>query len=207
MREREQYIEINKRIFNMRDGALLEMQQEYGAKYKKSLGVPMFALKEIGKDYTRNNELARMFWEHGGREQLIMASILSDAETISREYLEEQFSQMNTPELWEQLTLNLLRFLPEADTYIATWLDSAEQNFQILAILLQGYVSVGFNKDRLHKILSLPIQSGGYLEKCLLRVLLKIGISDEKYYYMLKENTLVNSKLPVLVGELDSFYQ
>lgn len=190
----------------MRDGALLEMQSKYGTKYKKSLGVPIFSLKDIGKDYKRDNELAELFWENGGREQLIMASMLSEPKNIDKSYLEKQIEQIKTPELFEQIVLNLLRFLPDRDVYIRDWLEKGEESFYILAVLLQGHDADSFTEARLSKILSLPVKKGGYLQKCQYRILLKMGIKSEDNYNTIRKNLLVRSLFPVLVEELSDFH-
>ncbi len=55
---RAKYVEINKRIFNNRDGEILQMQKEYGTTYTKSLGVSILSLENIAKDYEASHQLA-----------------------------------------------------------------------------------------------------------------------------------------------------
>ncbi len=57
---RAKYVEINKRVFNNRDGEILQMQKEYGITYIKSLGVSIVSLENIAKDYEPSHELAKL---------------------------------------------------------------------------------------------------------------------------------------------------
>ncbi len=70
---RQKYITINKQIFNLRDGEVLQMQQEYGAKHKKSLGVPIIALENLARKHKASHDVAKLLWEFGGREQTIVS--------------------------------------------------------------------------------------------------------------------------------------
>lgn len=209
MKVRDKYIEINKRIFNLRDGAVLEMQTEYGAKYKKSLGVSVFLLKEVAKEYDKSNELADLFWIHGGREQLLMAMFLTNPETIDKDYLEKQLMQLHTPELWEQVSMTLLKNLPNIDSYITDWLQKKEEVFHILAILLQGQHPSTFTQAKLQKIISVrkDNDSNLYLRRCQHRIFIKIAINSYSNYKMITQNLWIKNNCPLLVEELDEYYE
>ncbi len=203
---RQQFTEINKRVFNLRDGEVLKMQKEYGANYKKSMGVVIILLQNIANDYTASHELARLLWEFNGREQTLLAAMLEEPEKVKIEELESDLLNTHTPELWEQIARVLLRKLPQIADYISQWLASGEEVLQTYAMLTLGYCTEVFSVTVLEQILTLAIQKESYLDKCINRVLLKIGIKSEDAFNLLKNNALFQEKYPDLQEEIESFY-
>ncbi len=189
---RAKYIEINKRIFNNRDGEILQMQKEYGAIYTKSLGVSVLSLENIAKDYEPSHQLAQLLWAFGGREQTLE--------------LETQLLKMETAELWEQVAKHLLRRLPNIEEYINAWLESKEERLHIFAMLSLNYFPDKFSKDLLEKIMQIEVKEGSYLQKCMQRVLLKIGARAEQFYALLRENSKMQRNYKSLLDEIALFY-
>ncbi|PVX51831.1 hypothetical protein C7377_0120 [Balneicella halophila] len=204
---RELFTEINKRIFNHRDGEIREMHKEYGATYKKSLGVPIVFLESIASDYAPSHELARLFWEFGGREQTIMAAMLEEPDKVEVKELEANILVANTPELWEQITRQLLRRLPDIDSYIHRWLNDDEEVLHIFAILSLGYLPNLFSTHILQSIMRIEVRKGSYLEKCMQRVLLKVGVRDKKVYQMMNQNLKMRTAYASLLQEIADFYE
>lgn len=200
---RERYIEINKRIFNHRDGEVLAIQKEYGMAYRKSFGVSVLVLQQIAADYMPSHELAKLFWEAGGREQLLMAAMLEEPKKVECAELEQYLMKMQTPELWEQITRQLLRHLPNADEIILSWLGS--KRLQVFAILLLGYLPNCFTVQVLEKIIADNPKDGGYLDKCIYRILLKIGLQSESFCEILFEKLASLSHYQELLAELKDF--
>ncbi len=203
---RQQFTEINKRVFNLRDGEVLKMQKEYGANYKKSMGVVIISLQNIANDYTVSHELARLLWEFNGREQTLLAAMLEEPEKVKIEELESHLLKTHTPELWEQIARVLLRKLPQIANHISRWLASGEEVLQTYAVLTLGYCTEVFSATVLEQILTLAVQKESYLDKCINRVLLKIGVKSEDAFNLLKNNALFQEKYPDLQEEIASFY-
>ncbi len=204
---RQTYIKINKHIFNLRDGEVLQMQQEYGAKHKKSLGVPIIALENLAKEYEASHEVAKLLWEFGGREQTIVAAMLEEPEKVKLKELENYLLQTHTPELWEQLTRQLLRRLPFIAQYIKEWLSREEEVLHIFAILSLGYLPDIFSEELLRQIMQLKVKDETYLYKCLQRVLLKIGIRNEGAFLLMKQNVKLCSCYPTILADIADFYE
>lgn len=204
---RQKYISINKRIFNHRDGEVRAMQQEYGAVYKKSLGVPIVALQTIAVDYEASHELAKMLWEFGGREQILMAAMLEEPEKVDKEELEDCLLRIETPELWEQVTRQLLQRLPDVESYLRDWLSAPEEGLNIFGVLTLGYHSEIFSEELLHLLMTLKFSEDSYLHKCLQRVLLKVGIRNELAYQLMKKHLKVRVSYASLLEEIAHFYE
>ncbi len=203
---RKQFIQINKRIFNQRDGEILSIQKEYGTTYKKSMGVAIISLETIAKDYTPSHELAKLFWEFNGREQTIMAAMLEEPNKIVISELEEYLAQTNTPELWEQITKILLRKLPNPAELIANWLKSKNEILNTYALLTLGYFPNLFSSEILDNILAIPTPQNSYLYKCTNRILLKIGIRNAAAFELLRTNQKFQEKYTDLYKEIADFY-
>ncbi len=203
---RQQFTEINKRVFNLRDGEVLKMQKEYGANYKKSMGVVIISLQNIANDYTASHELARLLWEFNGREQTLLAAMLEEPEKVKIQELEAHLLKTHTPELWEQIARVLLRKLPQIASHISQWLAGREEVLQTYAVLTLGYCTEVFSVAVLEQILALNVQKESYLEKCINRVLLKIGIKSEDAFNLMKNNALFQERNPDLQEEIASFY-
>ncbi len=203
---RAKYIEINKRIFNNRDGEILQMQKEYGAIYTKSLGVSVLSLENIAKDYEPSHQLAQLLWAFGGREQTLVAAMLEEPKKVVPKELETQLLKMETAELWEQVAKHLLRRLPNIEEYINAWLESKEERLHIFAMLSLNYFPDKFSKDLLEKIMQIEVKEGSYLQKCMQRVLLKIGARAEQFYALLRENSKMQRNYKSLLDEIALFY-
>ncbi len=203
---RQTYIKINKHIFNLRDGEVLQMQQEYGAKHKKSLGVPIIALENLAKEYKASHKVAKLLWEFGGREQTIVAAMLEEPEKVHLKELETYLLHTHTPELWEQLTRQLLRCLPSIAEYIKEWLSREEEVLHIFAILSLGYLPDIFSEELLQQLMQIEAKEGTYLYKCLQRVLLKIGIRDEAAFLLMKQNAKMYTRYAAILADIETFY-
>lgn len=203
---RQQYIAINKRIFNQRDGELREIQQEYGAIYKKSLGVPIVSLQNIASDYECSHELAKLLWAFGGREQTLLAAMLDEPEKLTKTQLESYLCHTHTPELWEQITRQLLRRLPHAKDCIESWLAQQDETLHIFAVLALGHLPELFSDKILQSVMNLPVKESSYLQKCLRRVLLKVGIKNKPAYQLMKQHLKMHSCYPSLLEEIANFY-
>ncbi len=203
---RQQFTQINKRIFNQRDGEIFRIQKEYGTTYKKSMGVAIISLENIAKDCTPSHELAKLFWEFNGREQTIMAAMLEEPEMLTVSELEKYLVQTSTPELWEQITKILLRKLPNPAVLITNWLESKNEILNTYAMLTLGYFPNLFSAEILDNILAIPIKKDSYLHKCTNRILLKIGVGNAAAFELLKTNQPFQKKFADLYKEIADFY-
>lgn len=190
----------------MRDGEVREMQQEYGAVYKKSLGVPIISLQNIAEDYASSHDLAGLLWDFGGREQTLMAALLEEPEKVQKEQLEVYLLKMHTPELWEQITRQLLRRLPDISILVEEWLRSAHEVLHIFAVLSLGYLPELFSEEMLQELMRLEVKEGSYLGKCLQRVLLKIGIRDKNAFRQMRQHLKMHARYPSLMSEIAEFH-
>ncbi len=113
---------------------------------------------------------------------------------------------METAELWEQVTKHLLRRLPNIEEYINTWLESKEEKLHIFVMLSLNYFPDKFSKDLLEKIMQFEVKEGSYLQKCMQRILLKIGTRNRQFYKLLQENPKMQRNYKHLLDEIALFY-
>ncbi len=203
---RQKYITINKQIFNLRDGEVLQMQQEYGAKHKKSLGVPIISLENLAKRHKASHEVSKLLWEFGGREQTLVAAMLEEPEKVEIKELEAYLLQTHTPELWEQITRQLLRRLPFIANHITNWLNRKEEVLHIFAVLSLGYLPEFFSEELLQQIMQLQVNEASYLHKCIQRVFLKIGIRNKSAFLLMKQNVKIRSYYSSILTDIADFY-
>ncbi len=54
--------------------------------------------------------------------------------------------------------------------------------------------------------MQIEAKEGSYLQKCMQRVLLKIGARDKQFYRLLQENSKMQSNYKMLLDEIALFY-
>lgn len=202
---RKTYIEINKKVFHLRDGELREIQQKYGVTYKKSLGVPLVSLENIASEYQPSHEVAKLLWSFGGREQTLLAAMLEEPDKITDDILVPYLLEAQTTELYEQITFRLLRKLPNPKEIINKWLKTESEVLHIYAILLLGYTPSTADEHIIHLIQNVSITQNSYKAKVVYRSLLKVGLTTEKNKELLLKILENDKKFEDLLIELAMF--
>lgn len=202
---RKTYVEINKKVFRLRDGELREIQQKYGAVYKKSLGVPLISLEDIASEYKASHEVAKLLWDFGGREQTLLAAMLEEPQKINVEMLAPYLVKAITSEFYEQITFRLLRKLQNPEEIIRKWLKMEAEALHIYAILLLGYSPFVVDESIINLIQNSSIPKHSYKEKVVYRVLLKVGLFSESNKELLRKVLKDKEEYQDLLGELSEF--
>ena len=138
----KQFQEIFKKVMILRNGETHHEMSKYGLKYQKSLGVTIVNLRELASCYKKNHLLAHKLWTKGFRETKILASLLDEVQEVNREQVERWFTEMDSNELLEQVSMNLLLNLPDISQYIKVWLQSKNYKKVLCAIMVLGRIAM-----------------------------------------------------------------
>jgi 3-methyladenine DNA glycosylase AlkD len=138
----KQFQEIFKKVMILRNGETHHEMSKYGLKYQKSLGVTIVNLRELASCYKKNHLLAHKLWTKGFRETKILASLLDEVQEVNEEQVERWFTEMDSNELLEQVSMNLLLNLPDISQYIKVWLESKSYKKVLCAIMVLGRIAM-----------------------------------------------------------------
>jgi hypothetical protein len=89
-------------------GITSECMTQKGIVYKKNYGVSTVRIKEISKDYQPSANLAKLLWNTNIRETKILATHLLPKEEANMDLINKWIDAIDTIELAEQLSMNLL---------------------------------------------------------------------------------------------------
>lgn len=112
-----QLIQLKKLIRLSMNGVASESMQQLG--YKVNYGVSLPRIKEIAGRFSKNHALAQRLWSSGGREMMIMATLLQPEKSFPEKTALEWVSQCNNIELVEQCCRNFFVRLPYANDLAA----------------------------------------------------------------------------------------
>lgn len=136
-----QIAEIKKIILLSMNGITSEKMTNSGIIYKKNYGVSLPRIKEIAARFIPNALLAERLWYLKERETMILATLLFPPAQFSKEKAEEWVKLLNTQELCEQLSFNLLQHIPSPFSLIETWITAENPHKQIISFLIASRIS------------------------------------------------------------------
>ena len=106
------------------NGVTSTSMQEKGMNYDTNYGVSYPVLKELAARFKRNNLLALKLWHHNWRETYILATLLTDTNTISHQLISEMVSSGPTEEVMNHVAGNTLVKRPDLEAQTTLWLSS-----------------------------------------------------------------------------------
>jgi 3-methyladenine DNA glycosylase AlkD len=151
---------IKKAILLSMNGISADKMQDAGLAYKQNFGVALPRIKEIAALYTPNARLALRLWQLNIRETMIMGTLLYPRSAFSKELAGEWMSEIQTTELCEQLSLNLLQHVDFAPQEISRWIHAPSIHAQICAYLTASRVAEKLSAEEeeaiIHQIIESP---------------------------------------------------
>lgn len=139
--------EIFKKISILRNGETHHEMKKFGLNYQKSLGVTVVNLRELAAKYEQNHLLAHKLWVKEFRETRIVATLLEEPEKVENVQLERWFQDMESNELYEQISMNLLINLPNIHQLLQEWLQSGNYKKVVCAVLVLGRMALLKRKE------------------------------------------------------------
>ena len=133
-KETEAFIQnITDTIKLRKNGVSSDAMRDSGIEYKMNYGVSIVHLRQIAKQHSSNNKLAKALWNMQWRETMILASLMIDVENISTKQLDEICSQAHTDELYQQLGMNVVCNIKDSQEVILCYLKAPEVSKKSIA--------------------------------------------------------------------------
>ncbi|NPA44969.1 MAG: DNA alkylation repair protein [Chlorobi bacterium] len=178
---------ILKEIRTRENGPAVDAMERMGMNYNRNFGVALSDLKAIANKYKPNHELAKVLRNKDIRETRILAEMIEDTNLISEKEVENIIQNINTIELAEQTTINLLEKLNFTEEKVIEWIKS-EKEFVITTafILISRIALLKKDKSDNYFIEILPYaekhseNNSIFVRKAISRALRQIALRNEK---------------------------
>ncbi|MCP4072778.1 MAG: DNA alkylation repair protein [Hyphomicrobiales bacterium] len=147
------------RIHHTLDQALEKLRQlakaenlagmsRFGIETDNALGVSMPNIRNVGKEITKNHELAQNLWDSGIHEARILASIVDDHKWVTRQQMDEWALDFYSWDLCDQVCGNLFDKSIHADEKIRAWADLREEFVKRAAFALIAWRAVHDKQEK-----------------------------------------------------------
>lgn len=120
---------VLKRLEAMGDRANAEGMARFGINPDKTLGVPMPALRKLGKELGKDHALALALWDSGVHEARILASIVDELEKVDEGQMERWVRDFDSWDVCDQVCMNLFDRTTYCDAKIREW-SGREREFE-----------------------------------------------------------------------------
>ncbi len=126
--------EIRKKLRLRMDGINSSSMRQKGIRYKLNFGVPIMTLRQLAKEYAKNEALAEALWKEDIREFKILSLLLEPENSFTK--ANDRVKGINNIELAEQACMHLFSKMPEREKYAGQWIVSPELYIRICGFLL-----------------------------------------------------------------------
>ncbi|MBP1618239.1 MAG: hypothetical protein H6Q14_2066 [Bacteroidetes bacterium] len=148
--------EIRKRCRIAMNGDASAGMRKYGLVYKLNFGLMISQIKEIANRYNPDSELALLLWTQDTRELKIMATMLFPFHEFTGEWASKWALDIPNQEIREQITINLLQQLPDAEKLSLEWAGSENLSLRATAYWLLGRLLLTGKLGSFDKLIALP---------------------------------------------------
>ena len=204
--------QIRRALVRNMDGVVAESMRRKGAKYPRNYGVHITRLREIAGELEPNAEFATYLYSLDTREMRILATLLMPPEKLSTTEALQWISQSQTPEVAEQLVMNLLSRHPDAEEILLRLLQihALEENDPLSYIPYLLYARLLVSSDLGYELRSLLLKRASQdlhkesLHLYILRTLTRLAERDHNSHSLVCEwvrsQKLVHPNHPLLLG-------
>ena len=116
------------KLQTMANGENLAGMSRFGIDTQKALGISMPNIRAVGKEITKDHDLAQELWDSDIHEARILASIIDDAKWVTSQQMEDWVKDFNSWDLCDQVCGNLFERTSLAHEKILSWANR-EQEF------------------------------------------------------------------------------
>lgn len=148
--------EIRKRCRIAMNGEASAGMRKYGLVYKLNFGLMISQIKEIASRYNPDAELATLLWEQDTRELKILATMLLPINEFTDELASKWALDIPNQEMREQIAINLLQQLPNAEKLSLEWAQSENESLRATAYWLLGRLLLTGKLNSFDKLNGLP---------------------------------------------------
>ncbi|MEN8118829.1 MAG: DNA alkylation repair protein [Bacteroidota bacterium] len=125
------------RKFRTREnGPAVDSMNRMGLKYKRNFGIALQELKEFAKEYHDDHEFALFLWQKTSREAKILSLMIAQPDKLSKEQISNYITGVNTSELAEQASLNLLYEIPDSLNLAKEWCKNKDIYIRLTGLLI-----------------------------------------------------------------------
>ena len=143
----KEYIEIIEKLKALKNEENRIGMGRFGINIDNALGVSVSTLRQIAKNYKKNQELAEQLWKNGIHEARMMASLLGDSKIIKPETMDLWVSEFNSWDICDQCCSNLFRKTTFAYKKAYEWAESEKEFTRRAGFSLMATLAVGDKKS------------------------------------------------------------
>lgn len=144
-----------KRSFRLRmNGVTSQSIREKNTNYKINWGISNLELKEMAKDYGKNQQLALQLWNEDIRECKILATLIMPSNEMTPEIADEWVGQIETQDLAEFAAFNLFQHIKDVQFLTFKWIASERIISQLIGyqtlsrLFLNGFLPNEINSNQ-----------------------------------------------------------
>lgn len=108
--------EIKRSFRTLMNGVTAQSMRDKGVDYHINWGASLGHLREMAEEYGKNEAVATGLWKEDVRECKILATLMMPAESFAADMALLWIEQLRSQEMAEMLALNLLQYIPEAQS-------------------------------------------------------------------------------------------
>ncbi len=120
-----QFKELERRIWRLQSGGTIDSLKAIGAETSHQIGASFVSLKQLAERYTPNEQLARLLWNTGKREEQIVACFLLPTD-LNKEKITQLFCNCLNMEVAGYLGSVYLHKHPHLVALAEEYLDSGD---------------------------------------------------------------------------------
>lgn len=149
----KQVQEIKQMIYLKMNGVTVEQMEKNGIRYAKNYGVSLPEIKQLSGRYTENMVLARALWGERIRETMLLATFLCPKTDFDENMAEQWIADINTLELAENISRNLLCRLSFVGSKSLEWIQSDNIWKCAVGFFCAAFGLNQFSQDQRQKVL------------------------------------------------------
>jgi 3-methyladenine DNA glycosylase AlkD len=149
----QQLREIKRMIYLKMNGVTVEQMEKSGVHYGKNYGVSLPEIKQLSSRYSKNVTLARALWSEKIRETMLLATYLCPEADLDANLVEKWVEDVDTLELAENISRNLLCRLSFIGIKAEEWTQSDNSWKYAVGFFCAAFGLHQFSQDQKQKML------------------------------------------------------
>ena len=126
--------EIRRRIFRLQSGRSLDSMEKVGANTRGQVGASYVSLRTLARGYAPDEEVARLLWGTGRREEQIVACFLWPTDRLTEEGMRQALEQAHGPEIAEYAGTLLVARSGEVERWVEHFLQAEGEGAEALQV-------------------------------------------------------------------------
>lgn len=136
------YKEILKKLKSLANPKALKGMTRFGINPHNTLGIPMYALRDMAKEIGRNHKLAHQLWNSKIHEARLLAGFIGEPDKMSEKQMEKWVEDFDSWDICDQLCGNLFDKTRFAYKKVFEWSKREEEFVKRAGFVLIATLSV-----------------------------------------------------------------